>query len=71
MKIYEIWTSDPSHWVQDRSKKNSLNHGNPMKSSSLPTDRQIDRQTDRRTDEVRTIAYSRKYAKNEDSSFRN
>jgi hypothetical protein len=38
-----------------------------MKSSSAAygqTDRQTDRRTDRKTDEVRTIAYSRKYAKN-------
>ncbi len=76
MKIYGIWTSDPSHRVQGRSKKNSFRRlgpwaisyrsshkspqsGNPMKSSSAAYGK-----TDGQTDEVRTIVYSRKYAKN-------
>jgi hypothetical protein len=75
MKIYGIWTSDPSHRVQDQSKKKSFRRlgpwvisyrsshkspqsGNPMKSSSAAYGQ---------TDEVRTIAYSRKYAKNREN----
>ncbi len=66
MKIYGIWTSDPSHRVQVRSEKNSfrrlgpwaigyrLSHKSPQSvnpmKSSSAAYRQTDGQTDRQTD---------------------
>ncbi len=66
MKIYGIWTSDPSHRIQDRAKKNSfrrlghwaISYRSSHKSlqsvnpmkSSSAAYRQTDGQTDRQTD---------------------
>jgi hypothetical protein len=66
MKMYGIWTSDPSRGVQDRSKKNpSLVQALGSQAINWAINEQywstpwsvVARRTDRRTDKVRTIAY--------------
>jgi hypothetical protein len=70
MKIYGIWTSDPSHRVQDRSRKNSFrrsgswvisyrsSHKSPQSGNPMKSSSAAYRRIDKQMDNVRTIAYS-------------
>jgi hypothetical protein len=81
MKIYGIWTFDPSHRVQDRSRKNSFrrsgrwvisyrsSHKSPQSGNPMKSSSVAYRRTDRQTDgRSADNSVFRKYAKNKNVS---